>query len=180
MIDYIILAASSLSFITIYKNLHTVKKDSHINKLLFVDEFYKSELNNHAYTKNNYLLIKREIESKYPLLDYLNNQDHAYTKCIFQENKDSIRHTQALEGKRDIVNLKQAIEFDTLRACFLYICKNDNNCKTNTFLYRNKQLISLFTKDIIFTKKINNYFIFLLISLSIWLFFTARLLLNLL
>lgn len=174
MLNLIIFILSILAMIHSIKSLSIAKKDSFRNKILFIEEFKQSELNNHSYTKNNYLNIKKWVESKYPLIEYIEKQDFLYNQCIFKEDKSSFKYNYALSGKHDIAMLKQEIEFDTLRECFTQICKNDINFRTHDFLSKNKRLISLFAQNIIFTKKIANYFKVTIISLIITIFLLIR------
>lgn len=176
MLNLIIFTLCILVMICSIKSLSLAKKDSFRNKNLFIEEFKQSELNNHNYTKNNYLNIKKWVESKYPLTDYVKKQDFLYNQCIFKEDKSSFKYNCALSGKHDIAMLKQEIEFDTLRECFTQICKNDADFRTIDFLSKNKRLIFLFTQNIIFTKKIANYFKVTVISLIIAIFFLIRIL----
>lgn len=177
MIILVIFISSSISFIFFINKIIKIKKESLKNKLLFIDEYRNSELNNHPYTINNYKNIKKWIENKYPIIEYINEQDRLYSQNLFKEEKDSLKYKTALAGKYDIAKLKQEIEFDTLRECFVYICKNDSKYKTKDFLYKNKNLVYLFTQNIIFTKKITQSsiilslsFIFAIISLIILLY----------
>ena len=158
MINLIVFTASSVISIYFIKSINKTKQESLRNKILFIDEFKKSELNNHSYTVNNYLSIKRWVESKYPALEKIKENDAYYTQCLFKEERSSLKYNCALTGKHDIAMLKQEIEFDTLRECFSQICKNDTNCKSREFLCKNKHLIYLFTQSIIFTKKISKEF----------------------
>lgn len=178
MFNLIIFTFCILFMIYFLKSLSSTKQESFRNKKLFIEEFKKSELNNHNFTRNNYLSIKKWVESKYPLIEYIKKQDLLYSQCIFKEDKSSFKYKYALSGKHDIATLKQEIEFDTLRECFTQICKNDSNFRTNEFLSRNKRLIVLFTQNIIFTKKINNYLKLNIIILIITMFFLIRILIS--
>lgn len=164
MIILAIFILSSIIFIFFINKIIKIKKESLKNKLLFIDEYRNSELNNHSYTINNYKNIKKWIENKYPIIEYINEQDRLYSQNLFKEEKDSFKYKTALAGKYDIAKLKQEIEFDTLRECFVHICKNDPKYKTKDFLYKNKNLVYLFTQNIIFTKKITQSSIILSLS----------------
>lgn len=177
MIKLIICISSTTSFIFFLNVVVKTKKESLNNKALFIDEYRNSEFNTHPYMIKNYKSIKKWIESKYPIIDYINEQDRNYSQCLFRENKESIKYKTALIGKHDIAKLKQEIEFDTLRECFIRICKNEPKYKTHTFLHENKNLVFLFTQNIIFTKKIAQSskiaslsFIFTVVSLIIMLY----------
>ena len=178
MFNLIVFILSATIAIYFINSVKSIKTESFKNKILFIDEFKKSELNTHPYTDNNYIAVKKWTESKYPAINYIKEQDTIYTQCLFREEKTSSKYNYALSGKHDIAILKQEIEFDTLRECFTQICKNDINCKNNSFLSRNKNLIFLFTQSIIFTKKIATHFTCIQVSLIIAIIFFIRILLD--
>ena len=74
MIILAIFILSSIIFIFFINKIIKIKKESLKNKLLFIDEYRNSELNNHSYTINNYKNIKKWIENKYPIIEYINEQ----------------------------------------------------------------------------------------------------------
>lgn len=174
MFSLFIFSLSSVAAIYSIQSIQRTKKDSFKNKILFIYEFKNSELYTHPYTTNNYMNIKRLIKSEYPLIDYLEKQDGYYTQNLFREDKTSLKYNYSLAGKHDLDILNQEIEFDTLRECFTQICKNDNECKNNNFLSRNKKLVTLFCQNIVFTKKISKYFVIMQVSSVVSILFLIK------
>lgn len=153
-INLIILASSTLSSILTIKKLTNLRKESYKNKHLFVNEFKKSELNQHKYMSENYIRIKRYIQSKYKILNYLEKEDELFTKCIYREDKDSYKYQLAVVSKYDIRKVREEIEFDVLRECFINIYKYEEKYHNGQFLINNKNLILYFTKSLSFSREI--------------------------
>lgn len=164
MFKIFILISSGIGIILSIKSITKLKNESFINKYLFINEFRNSELNNHSYMLKNYDSIKKNIEDKYKILNYLEKEDKEYTRYLFRENTNSYRYNLSLISKYDIKRVKQEIEFDVLRECFMHIYKNEKQYQNGNFLINNKDLILSFTQSLIFNKKIVNSYRFLLVS----------------
>ena len=164
MFKLIILISSSIGTILCIKSIVELKSESLKNKYLFINEFRNSELNNHPYMLKNYNLIKKNIEDEYKILNYLEKEDREYTKCLYQEDKSSYRYSLSLLTKYDIKKVKQEVEFDVLRECFMHIYKNEEEYQNGKFLVKNKKLILCFTHSLMFNKKIVNSYKFLFAS----------------
>lgn len=164
----------TINILYLIKKINFIKNESLKNKIEFINTYNNSEICNYEYMTANYKHIMKNIEAKYPLKDYINKQDRLYSYCLFTEDKSSLKYQYSLLGKYDIAKIKQEIEFEILKECFVNIYKKIQEDKKNDFLSKNKILIILFKNNIIYTKKI--YFlykliIFMLIFQSIILFF---------
>lgn len=170
MFKLFFLTSSGIGAILFSTSIIKLKDESIKNKLLFINEFRNSELNNHPYMLKNYNTIKKNIESEYKILNYLEKEDREYTKCLYKENGDSYRYHLALETKYDIKKVKQEIEFDVLRECFIHIYKNEETYQNRNFLIKNKYLILYFTQSLIFNRKIVKSYKLSFISIFIFIY----------
>lgn len=149
-----------------------IKNASIRNKTIFIEEFKEKGYLNHQYTKENYSLIKKWAESRYPQMDYIKSQDLLYASTIFRNSKNSKEYKRALKGKEDISKIYKEIEFDTLRECFKEIIKieefidSDFKIKEDAFQHNNKLFKSM-SNDSFFSNKLTKSMIFLSISLFI-------------
>lgn len=167
MLNIIALTSSSIITVFVFNYIDNLKKESISNKSLFINEFKKSEVSQHNYMSENYLKIKDCIKKKYKILDYLDQEDELYTKCLFKEDRHSFRYNVALIGKHDIKKVRDDIEFDVLRECFINIYKYEEKYHNGDFIKNNKYLILYFTKSLAYNKKIIFAYKLLFLSLSI-------------
>lgn len=157
---FIILVSSLYIAYKLYSVFIEVRNASLRNKIIFIDEFKKNGYMTHSYTVDNYNQIKSWVESSYPQIEHIKNQDLFYASIIFKSSKSSQEYKQAIKYKEDISKIYKHIEFDTLRECFKEIIKieklvDENFNISNDVFEKNQKLFKSMHNDLFFRRKIS-------------------------